>query len=227
MRGFRRTYCAALLLVGLAIQDAEPQAPRAAYPVPPRALPEGEEIALALSAAPDEVSSKADVWVLRGVEFARARTGTNGCACIVSRDLHEGSLYPICFDQEGARTLLFREMMETSLRAKGLSEAEVRKSVQDASARGELSVPSKPSLAYMMSPKQILFSSQDSSGRRVGSWQPHIMLSGVNVSKKQIGLPERSRYLYIQAGGEPSSLHDLVILLPVWSDNTPAPISAR
>ena len=228
MNGLRKfSCCGAALLVGLAIGGAGAQTPQSSYPVPPRTLPEADEIALAVSAAPDEVSAKADVWVLRGGEFVKAREGTNGCACMLARDLHEGSLYPICFDQEGARTLLFREMLETSLRAKGRSEDEVRTAVQQALSRGELRTPSRPALAYMMSPKQVLFSSQDASGRRVGAWHPHIMIAGVDMTNQQLGLQERSRYLHIQAGGEAGSLHDLVIVLGVWSDNTPAPSVSR
>jgi hypothetical protein len=75
----------------------------------------------------------------------------------------------------------------------------------------------------MMSPKQVLYSSQDASGRRVGAWHPHVMIAGVHMSNAQLGLQEQSRYLHIQAGGEPGSLHDLVILTGVWSDNTAAP----
>src|SRR5215208_1414392 len=134
------------------------QATSARYPFAPRPLPEAEEIALAQSAAPAQVSSRADVYILRGMELVKARTGTNGCSCMVGRDLHEGSLYPICFDQEGSRTLLQREMMETSLRAQGLSEAEVKTRVTAAFANGQLSRPARPALAYMMSPKQVLFS---------------------------------------------------------------------
>jgi hypothetical protein len=141
---------------------------------------------------------------------------------MVGRDLHEGSLYPICFDQEGSRTLLQREMMETSLRAQGLSEEHVKTRVTEAFARGALSRPARPALAYMMSPKQVLFSSADANGRRVGAWHPHVMIAGVNISAEQVGLAG-SRYLYVQAGGESGSLHDLVVLVPVWSDDTATP----
>jgi len=78
-------------------------AAKPAYPVPPRPLPEAQEIELALSAAPSEISSKSDVYVLRGTDYVKVRTGTNGGACMVGRDLHEGSRYPICFDREGAK----------------------------------------------------------------------------------------------------------------------------
>lgn len=49
-------------------------------------LPEAEEIALARSAAPAEVSEAADVWVLRNGRYEIARQGTNGNACMVSRN---------------------------------------------------------------------------------------------------------------------------------------------
>ena len=44
-----------------------------AYPERPRPLPEAEEIALATSAAPAEISAKATVYVLRATGPARAR----------------------------------------------------------------------------------------------------------------------------------------------------------
>src|SRR5690349_20126000 len=87
------------------------------YPVPPRSLGEAEEITLAMIAAPSEVSSKADIYVLRGTEFVKAKSGTNGCACMVGRDSHDGSRYPICFDQEATKTTMLREIREVSLRA--------------------------------------------------------------------------------------------------------------
>jgi hypothetical protein len=116
-------------------------------------------------------------------------------------------------------------MMETSLRAQGFTEEEVKTRVTDALASGRLARPARPALAYMMSPKQVLFSSAAADGRRVGAWHPHVMIAGVNISAEQVGLAG-SRYLYIQAGGESGSLHDLVVLLPVWSDDTAAPRGA-
>lgn len=198
-------------------------APRSRYPFPPKPLPVEEEIALAVSAAPAEVSANADVHVLRGTEFTKVRSGTNGCACMVARDLHEGSLYPLCFDQEGARTLMLREMRETSLRASGLTEDEVKSRIAAEVSSGALPKATRPTLAYMMSPHQVLFSSSDSSGFRVGAWHPHIMMSKVGMSREQVGFTARSRYPVVQAGGEAGTLHELVVILPVWSDGKPAP----
>ncbi len=181
-------------------------------------MAEGDEISLALSAAPAEISAHADVYVLRGTDYVKVRSGTNGCACMVGRDLHEGSRYPICFDQEGARTSMLREMMEGSLRAKGRSEADVQNIVKAAYASGKLRRPAKASLAYMMSPQQVLFSSPDASGVRVGAWSPHVMLMLPNVEPGQLGLAPESQVSVIQIHREGTGHSELIVKVPTWSD---------
>ena len=203
-----------LLLVTIIVPVEAQDADR--YPVKPVSLPDAEEIALAMSAAPEEVSSNADIYALRGTKFEKIRPGTNGTACMVARDYHPGSLYPICFDQEGARTLMLREMREVSLRAEGVPESRIDSMVQQELASGKLPRATKTALAWMMSPRQVLFSTADSSGRRVGQWYPHVMMANVGISKEQLGLS--SRYVYLQAGGEAGSLHEFVVLTAVWSD---------
>jgi hypothetical protein len=191
------------------------------YPVAPKPLAEAEEIAMALSAAPGEISDNADIYVLRGTEFFKVRTGTNGCACLVGRDLHEGSRYPICYDQEGTRTTMRREMLEGSLRAKGISEAEVQRKVTAAYASGDLHWPSKASLAYMMSPQQVLFSSPEADGVRVGAWSPHVMLMLPNVEPNQMGLATESKVSVIQIHKQGSGHSELIVKVPAWSDGKP------
>jgi hypothetical protein len=208
-----------VLLTTTLLQSAEAQG-AGRYPVTPVSLPDADEIVLAMSAAPEEVSSRADIYALRGTTFEKIRTGTNGTACMVARDYHPGSLYPICFDQEGVRTLMQREMREVSLRAQGVPESRIDSMVQHELASGKLPRARKPALAYMMSPLQVLYSSADSTGRRVGRWFPHVMMANVGISKEQLGLS--SRYLYLQAGGETGSLHEFVVLTAVWSDGKPA-----
>ena len=48
-------------------------------------LPREEKVKLAESAAPQEVSSKATVYVLEKTGYAKVREGTNGFSCIVNR----------------------------------------------------------------------------------------------------------------------------------------------
>ena len=212
------TRIAALALVPALVSAQAPAASK--YPSPPRSLGEAEEIELAMTAAPSEISAAADIYVLRGTDLVKARAGTNGCACMVARDLHEGSRYPICFDQEGARTTLFREMMETSLRAKGKSEAEVKRAVDAALASGELRLPTKPAMAYMMSPKQVLFSSAEEKGVRVGPWSPHLMLLMPGVAPSQLGLAQESKVDVIQIYNKGDAHSELVVKVPKWSDGT-------
>lgn len=206
-----------LLLLALA-----PAALAAQYPTPPKPLGEDIEIALAMTAAPAEITSAADVYVLRGTEYVKAKSGTNGVACMVARDLHEASRYPICFDREGAKTTMYREMMEGSLRAKGKTEDEVQRAVDDALAKGELRLPSKTAVAYMMSPQQVLFSSATADGRRVGPWSPHLMLLMPEVAPDQLGLAAESKVDVIQIYSKGKAHSELVVKVPKWSDGTPA-----
>src|SRR5262245_4181563 len=94
------TWMAAGSLVAQAIAGT------AGYPVAPRPLPDSDEIRLARTAAPAEISGAATVYAVRDGDAQVLVQGTNGCACMVSRDLHAGSLYPICFDVEATRFVL-------------------------------------------------------------------------------------------------------------------------
>ena len=74
----------------------------------------------------------------------------------------------------------------------------------------------------MMSPRQVIFSTPDSTGRRVGAWHPHIMMSGLQMTRERLGMKDNSPYSVVQAGGE--GLHEFVVIVPVWSDGTAAPV---
>jgi hypothetical protein len=192
------------------------------YPVAPRGFPESEEIALALSAAPEEISSRADIYVLRGTEFVKVRSGTNGCACMVARDAHDGSRYPICYDREGVTTTMAREMLEGSLRAKGVPEVEVQRRVSASYESGALRRPAKASVAYMMSAQQVLFSAPDSSGFRVGPWYPHIMIMLPSVEPAQLGLAAESKVDFLQIHRQGQGHSELIVKVPAWSNGVPA-----
>ena len=191
------------------------------YPVRPRPMNEHEEIALAVSAAPSEISQAADVWVLRDGGPAKARAGTNGCACMVSRDLHDGSLYPICFDREATRTVLKRELMELTLRAAGKSEEEVQRAITAAYDRGELVTPAKPAVAYMMSSRQVLFSSPLAEGRRVGAWSPHVMIYMPGATGEQFGLAKESKVTQFFVSDDGTRGAHFIVKVPQWADSLP------
>jgi hypothetical protein len=207
-------------IIASAATTAAAQAPTTAYPVKPVPLPDAEEIALAVSAAPADLSRNAAVYAVRDGKVLTLRPGTNGSSCMVARDLHGGSVYPICYNPEGTRTVLRRELMEVRLRSLGVAEDSITKAVTAAYKTGELETPKDVALAYMMSPKQVLFSSPQADGRRVGAWHPHLMLYVPNATPAKFGLSNESGEP-IQVGRPGTPQAEVIIKVQKWADGTP------
>jgi len=188
------------------------------YPMIPRTLPDSEEIQLARSAAPAEVSGAASVYTIRDGRSHLLVKGANGCACMVSRDLHAGSLYPICFDVEATKSVLPRELMEVSLRSLGRSEEQVIRAVDSAYQTGTLRPPATLAVAYMMSSRQVLFSSPLAEGRRVGAWHPHLMFYVPDATPEQLGLRPDSRVSVIAVGAPRTKRAEIIVRVPGWAD---------
>jgi len=164
----------------LAAQSAESTRP-GVRPILPRA----EEIALARSAAPPEVSGAASVLVLeRGKGYVPAETGTNGVTCYVSRSQPE-AIEPHCFDREGSETILQMDLREAELREWGKSEAEIKEDIAEGLRMGRFRLPRRPAMSYMMSAAQVLYNEQ---GERAGQWQPHLMIYVPYLTAEDLGL---------------------------------------
>src|SRR5688572_32384169 len=140
---------------------------------------------------------------------------------MVARDFHAGSLYPICLNPEGTRTVLRRELMQLRLRTLGIPEDSIDRAVAAAYTRGELEAPREMALAYMMSPKQVLFSTATSEGRRVGAWHPHLMFYVPGATPAKLGFAEGASTdaIQVSASGTPNA--EVVVKLPKWSDGSP------
>ena len=208
------------LLVTSAAAAAGAQSAPNGYPVKPVPLSDSAEIALAVSAAPPELSDQATVYAVRDGQVLTIRRGSNGSACIVARDLHGGSLYPICYNPEGARTVLTRELLEVRLRSLGASEDSVERAVAAGYATGQLEPPKSLAMAYMMSPRQVLFSSPRAEGRRVGAWHPHLMFFMPGATPSMFGLSsEDSEPVAVSGSGTPRA--EVVVKVQKWSDGTP------
>jgi hypothetical protein len=151
----------------------------------PPLMDEAAEIALARSAAPAAISSNADVWVLRRGGHEKVVTGTSGVACIVQRD-HPDSLYPICYDAEGARTILQVALREQRLREQGWTMDRINADVAAAIERGELNVPTPSALAWMQSARQVIYAGAE--GPRIGEWKPHVMVYMPYATEKTTGV---------------------------------------
>ena len=214
-----RLSCAGILLLSPASIAGAQSAPNG-YPVKPVPLSDTAEIALAVSAAPAELSSQATVYAVRDGQVLTLRRGSNGSACMVARDLHGGSLYPICYNPEGARTVLARELLEVRLRSLGASEDSVEHAVAAGYASGQLEAPKTLALAYMMSPRQVLFSNPRADGRRVGAWHPHLMFYVPGATPSMFGLTsENAEPIAVSGSGTPRA--EVVVKVQKWSDGTP------
>jgi len=214
------------LLFGLLCALSQPAAgqPGPKYPVSPKPLEVAAEIALARSAAPPEVSDSAEVVAIRDGEVRVIHRGSSGAACMVARDLHEGSLYPICFNPEGARTVMHREVLQGRLRSMGIAEDSIDRGVEAGYRDGTLKLPEAFAIAYMMSPRQVLFSTPKAEGRRVGAWHPHVMIYTPNSSASDLGLARAGQAAGVFQVGVPGTHHtEFIIIVSRWSDGTPGP----
>lgn len=143
-----------------------------------------DEVRLARSAAPAHVSDDATVMVLKNGRYLIAAEGSNEVTCIVARS-RPGSLEPICYDAEASRTILPIEIRRVELRLAGTSDEEIDRIVSLEIGGGQLKLPVRPALSYMMSSGQILVSDE---GRNVGPWLPHLMLYIPYITGADLGL---------------------------------------
>lgn len=172
-------------------------------------LDEAREIALARSAAPDDVSADATVWVLADGSYEIAVPGTNGNACFVARS-QPRSLEPVCYDREGAATILRWEFEYFALRTSGKSAVEREAALAEAVGSGRLPLPRRPAMSYMMSAEQHLFDPE--SGRDAGNWHPHIMLYVPYLTNEDIGLSRENANVFVVRPGTP--LAHLIVVVP-------------
>lgn len=149
----------------------------------PPVLSEAEEIALARSAAPPNVSADATILVLREGRYETAVVGSSDVHCMVSRS-QPLSLEPICYDPEASRTMLRIESRQVEMRLAGVSEEERERRIAESIGSGELALPRRPALAYMLSAGQILYADAET---RVGAWNPHIHMYMPYATAEQFG----------------------------------------
>src|SRR3989442_8895731 len=129
-------------------------------------LPRDLEIQLALSALPPHLRDAATVYVLNPARgFEVARPGTNGFHAFVARtgdDAFRGEwpltkyrddiLYPIAFDNAGAKAQMRIFFDAAELQAKGTPAAELKRIMQQRLKAGFYPAPARAGVAYMLSP---------------------------------------------------------------------------
>src|SRR5215813_6016615 len=142
------------------------------------------EVALARSAAPGNISSRATIKVLTQSGYTVDRKGDNGFVCMVMRgwsaptytpEQFRDLVYdptvraPICFDPRAAQTAMPYYELRSKLGMEGLAPDRIAQRVEAAYARGELPRRDGVTFAYMWSASQHLASG-------IGHWHPHMMV---------------------------------------------------
>ena len=126
---------------------------------------------------------------VRCAGYVKARTGTNPFTCLVSR--RGGNFYPVCFDEEGSRTILPAFADDAVLRLKGASDAEVECQLAAGFEEGRYRPPARPGIAYMLSPATYLL-----EGGRLTRTPPHTMFYAPFLSNADIGgLPDKTAFV--------------------------------
>jgi hypothetical protein len=154
------------------------------------------EIALARSAAPDNISSHATIKVLTTSGFQTVHDGDNGFVCLVMRGFTGAPTFspaqlrvaiaydsktraPICFNPQAVRTVLPYYELRTKLGLEGKTPEQIAESVQAAYAKGEIPKRAEVSFAYMWSADQVL--------GPAGHWHPHIMVYAPYYENSMLG----------------------------------------
>src|SRR5258707_1237241 len=175
-------------------------------------LPRDLEIQLALSALPPHLRDNATVYVLNPEKgFEVARKGTNGFHALVARtgdDTFRGSwpftkyrddiLYPISFDDAGAKAQLQVFFDAAEMQAKGTPPEELKKIVQERFRTHYYKAPERAGVSYMLSPILRTYVNPDENDMVATANVPHVMHYAPNVSNEDVGgaspKPEELRY---------------------------------
>lgn len=149
----------------------------------PSLMDRQKEIALALSACPPSVASKAAVYVLDRAGYVKVRDGQNGFTAIVQHAL-PSSQDPQCMDAEGTRDFLPRYLKVAEWRAQGKNAGEIKLLVADAFAKGIFQAPTKPGIDYMLSTENL---TPNAKGEVV-HFPPHVMFYAPYLTNAELGL---------------------------------------
>jgi hypothetical protein len=145
------------------------------------------QIALALSACPPALASKAGIYVLDRNGYVKVRNSENGFTAIIQHSTPAMN-EPQCLDPEGSRTYLQRYLRVAEWRSHGKTPQEIRQLLTDALAKGDLMPPSRPGIIYMLSSINTVL---DANGG-VAHFPPHVMFFGTKLTNADLASARRS-----------------------------------
>src|SRR6267378_6909696 len=210
VRKIKTTVVIAGLMFALVASAQEKQNPKATNKIEP--LPRDLEIQLALSALPPHLRDNATVYVLNPDKgFEVARKGTNGFHALVARtgddsfrgtwllkEYREDILYPISFDEAGAKAQMLVFLDAAAMQAKGTPSEELKKIIQERYKTSYYKAPERAGVSYMLSPILRTYVNPDANDSVATSNIPHVMYYAPNVSNDKMGganpTPEQLHY---------------------------------
>jgi len=153
----------------------------------PEYLPEELEIELALSAGPEVIRKDASVMVLTESGYKKVKEGTNGFLCLVVRGnaRFPDILAPICYDEEGAKTVARVHIDAQNLRKQGVEESEVQQQITQGFQSGKYKAPQKSGLIYMLSP--VVYVPDTEERGKMMTYIPHYMVYAPYLTAEEIG----------------------------------------
>jgi hypothetical protein len=218
-----RKIMAALVLVILSMQVATVLGQPAKYPpLSEYMMPQDAEVALAKSAAPQNISDQATIRVLTTSGYQVVHQGDNGFVCMVMRGFTGAPTFapaqlrmlinydpktraPICFDPNAVKTVLPYYDLRTKLGLEGKTPDQITEAVRAAYDHGEIPKRAGVSFAYMWSADQILGPS--------GHWHPHMMVFAPNYENSMLGNNDPGSHL--PTVGDDAGTPLAVLVIPV------------
>jgi hypothetical protein len=211
-----------------AFGSARAEEAKAAYPamapLEQYRLASAAEIALSRSAAPTSISGDASILTLGDRGYETTLKGRNGFVCLVQRSwasaFGDAEFWnpklraPICFNPAAVRTVLPAYLERTEWVIAGISKADMIKRTGAELAANRIATPEPGAVAFMMSKQEYL-------GDTAGHWHPHLMFFFARANVTDWGADlHGSPVLAAQDDSPP--LTTFFVLVPTWSDGTPA-----
>jgi hypothetical protein len=183
------------------------------------------EIALARSAAPEDISRGATILVLGRHGYETAIKGTNGFACLVERSwmgpleaMNFGSKNraPLCLNPQAVRFILPIDYKRTELALGGKSKEQIIEWTKTAYVKGELPGFEPGAMSYMMSKAAIL----DEQGHNLA----HLMFYTPVINGVEWGADVPHSPILSFSQGPPEPFNTYLVPTGEWSDGTSAPL---
>ena len=168
-------------------------------------MPDSLEIRYALSASPPHLRDAATVLVLDPDKgYFVGRNGTNGISCLVvrtdwlfpTRPFRNDIFWPVCFDAEGAKTLMQDYMIAAQMRARGMDSRRVHQEITGKFGTAGYPNPGRAGVAYMIAPIVRTVDDTDVSEPKTMN-MPHYMFYAPGVRNPDIGGKAISQYPFV------------------------------